>query len=69
MAITVCEAKLDACNLLVCQLESNEGNVKKKKKKLDEKSEDLPTLRETSSVPPVVVFPDNAAFTLKMESL
>lgn len=41
----------------------------KKKKKLDEKSEDLPTLKETSSVPRVVVFLDNAAFASKMESL
>lgn len=30
MAIRICEAKRDASNLLVCQLESNEGKVKKK---------------------------------------
>jgi len=62
----ICEVKLDACNLLVCQLESNEGNVKQK---LDEKSEDLPALRESSMVPWIVVFPENAALGCKMESL
>lgn len=41
----------------------------KKPKQLDEKSEDLPMLRETSTVPSVVVFPDYAAFGCKMESL
>lgn len=56
MAIRIREAKRGASNLLLCQLESNEGNVEKttttitkNTKNLDGKPEDLPTMRDTST--------------------